>query len=347
MRNPSWTKISVSLVALAALYTSQQSPAAADTCLAAPNSAAPNGQHWYYRSDRATQRKCWFLRETITKPAATATAPSAGADTSARPAAPVEAARPTKPAAPSRPPRDASAQPIGASSIDANSGDATPVSTAPAQAEMESAEPFEPTSEPIVAATPWPAPQPAPVGAQKSDATPSGIAPAVISNTTEVRAAVKPEAVAQDDPKPVTAAAPDSPSTNSVAQDLLIIGLAATLAGAVSVIIAMLRRRKPTTKAANFNALAAALAAAVSANVAALRRRKVAKAKPADFSPRFGSKSDRQGIGRLSLQRRETKSPQSAPIQTSLVPEQLTMARPFVAPRRQERINRDWRARAE
>lgn len=36
-------------------------PARADDCVASPNSAAPSGQHWWYRTDRATKRKCWFL----------------------------------------------------------------------------------------------------------------------------------------------------------------------------------------------------------------------------------------------------------------------------------------------
>jgi hypothetical protein len=36
--------------------------ARADDCLAAPNSPAPQGSHWYYRSDRATLRKCWYTR---------------------------------------------------------------------------------------------------------------------------------------------------------------------------------------------------------------------------------------------------------------------------------------------
>lgn len=31
-------------------------------CVTAPNSAAPPGSHWYYRTDRTQQRKCWFLR---------------------------------------------------------------------------------------------------------------------------------------------------------------------------------------------------------------------------------------------------------------------------------------------
>jgi hypothetical protein len=34
---------------------------AADGCVAAPNSQAPNGRHWWYRTDRVTKRKCWFL----------------------------------------------------------------------------------------------------------------------------------------------------------------------------------------------------------------------------------------------------------------------------------------------
>ena len=36
--------------------------ARADDCLAAPNSPAPQGSHWYYRMDWAKQRKCWYLR---------------------------------------------------------------------------------------------------------------------------------------------------------------------------------------------------------------------------------------------------------------------------------------------
>ena len=34
----------------------------ADDCLAAPNAPSPQGRHWYYRLDWATQHKCWYLR---------------------------------------------------------------------------------------------------------------------------------------------------------------------------------------------------------------------------------------------------------------------------------------------
>jgi hypothetical protein len=36
--------------------------AGADDCLKAPSSPAPAKAHWYYRTDRAQQRQCWYLR---------------------------------------------------------------------------------------------------------------------------------------------------------------------------------------------------------------------------------------------------------------------------------------------
>jgi hypothetical protein len=36
--------------------------ARAEDCLAAPNSPAREGTRWYYRTDRITQHKCWYMR---------------------------------------------------------------------------------------------------------------------------------------------------------------------------------------------------------------------------------------------------------------------------------------------
>jgi hypothetical protein len=36
--------------------------ALAADCLTAPNSSAPPNSHWYYRTDRIQQRKCWYIR---------------------------------------------------------------------------------------------------------------------------------------------------------------------------------------------------------------------------------------------------------------------------------------------
>jgi hypothetical protein len=35
--------------------------AKADECLSKPNGASPRGSHWYYRVDRPTRRRCWYL----------------------------------------------------------------------------------------------------------------------------------------------------------------------------------------------------------------------------------------------------------------------------------------------
>ncbi len=49
-----------------------------DTCLRAPKGVAPQGKHWYYRTERPAMRKCWYLAEkglTVTQRAAARTAP--------------------------------------------------------------------------------------------------------------------------------------------------------------------------------------------------------------------------------------------------------------------------------
>ena len=49
----------------AALAIGSGSALAAD-CLTKPSRDAPSGQHWYYRLDRGTDRKCWYLHATVT-----------------------------------------------------------------------------------------------------------------------------------------------------------------------------------------------------------------------------------------------------------------------------------------
>jgi hypothetical protein len=34
---------------------------AGNDCIAKPNSAPPQGSHWYYRVDRTANRRCWYL----------------------------------------------------------------------------------------------------------------------------------------------------------------------------------------------------------------------------------------------------------------------------------------------
>ena len=48
-------------IALAAVNVTVKPSLAADDCLAGPNTAAPQGSHWYYRLDRLTHRQCWYV----------------------------------------------------------------------------------------------------------------------------------------------------------------------------------------------------------------------------------------------------------------------------------------------
>jgi hypothetical protein len=59
--------------------------ARADHCLSVPNYLAPQGSHWYYQLDWATQRKCWYLRA-FGPPAQQAAAPAPGASLNSMPA---------------------------------------------------------------------------------------------------------------------------------------------------------------------------------------------------------------------------------------------------------------------
>lgn len=64
----------------------------ADNCLSAPKGAAPAGSHWYYRLERSTKRKCWYVRGESDKVAKAAPAQQASPP-------PAEAANPPQPAA--------------------------------------------------------------------------------------------------------------------------------------------------------------------------------------------------------------------------------------------------------
>jgi hypothetical protein len=46
----------------AALALGTNTALAAAECLTEPNHDPPQGSHWFYRVDRATDRRCWYLR---------------------------------------------------------------------------------------------------------------------------------------------------------------------------------------------------------------------------------------------------------------------------------------------
>lgn len=85
-------------VAIDSAYA-ENTPAHADNCLAGPKGASPAGQHWYYRLERGTKRKCWYLHATeqvehrsvvkhhAAAPAGANAAPAPGPQIAAAPAA--------------------------------------------------------------------------------------------------------------------------------------------------------------------------------------------------------------------------------------------------------------------
>ena len=51
----------VVVAALAAVVQTGEAEDATSECISRPNKAAPRGSHWWYRIDRSTQRRCWYL----------------------------------------------------------------------------------------------------------------------------------------------------------------------------------------------------------------------------------------------------------------------------------------------
>jgi hypothetical protein len=59
----------VAIVLVAAIGVSAPVDGAyANNCVAAPKAPSPHGQHWYYRVDRSSGHKCWYLHGFLLRP---------------------------------------------------------------------------------------------------------------------------------------------------------------------------------------------------------------------------------------------------------------------------------------
>jgi hypothetical protein len=305
---------SIPAAAIAALMTAflaghGGSYAAPNDCLAAPNGAAPSGQHWFYHLDRANNRKCWYLRDIGTAAAKGSAGPSQQAGNAAptKPEPSVAAAKSAaalqsvpRPAL-SQPAADASASSPPAAARSSAFGAAT--SAPPARAtpvDVQAAMPSQPAAAPG-AGTPWSDPPPPPAAPVVA---PSQPAPSAVTDPPLRRTPVRKRSVATNQTQ-TNAAAPvlDKAASMSVAQNVLVMLLAALLAGGVFATFAMLRRRKPVNIRAGSS------------------------------GPRFGSRLEREDGLWLKWPRRGHDSQPTAPIQTSLIPQQVSVTRQSV-PRR-------------
>jgi len=188
------------LAMLTLAAASAQYSARAEDCLAGPNAQAPQGSHWYYRLDRATHRKCWYVgahRARTHRAAATAE--------ERRPAAPVraEVADDDVPAA-----ADAAPQPAFAPRLPAGAPTASadpPSLAARATAGLRSAEAQSAKAD----AAPAESAPPAPAAAAPA---PERIGPRSVQTTTERMRA--PEPAKPPAPAAPEAAPPAPPASN-------------------------------------------------------------------------------------------------------------------------------------
>lgn len=78
----------VSFISVTSMSASAEPAAESESeCLAAPKATTPAGAHWYYRLEKGTKRKCWYLSDAgaKVKPAAKATSPHVATEQDAPP----------------------------------------------------------------------------------------------------------------------------------------------------------------------------------------------------------------------------------------------------------------------
>jgi hypothetical protein len=125
-------------VAVAAPTRSGRAEPAAADCLSQPGGTAPQGSHWYYRTDRSANRRCWYL------------APQREKASEAREVAP------SKPQPPSRPIAEPKAEPPAQPLV--RTATPVPFVPMPSQSLPAPAAAIEPEPAPAAAVEPEPAP---------------------------------------------------------------------------------------------------------------------------------------------------------------------------------------------
>ncbi|MCK1654359.1 hypothetical protein IVA88_23365 [Bradyrhizobium sp. 149] len=184
---------------------------AASDCLGSPKGAAPQGQHWHYRLERATKRQCWYLRA---EGKATQTAQAA----------------PDTPTADSTAPQQHSVQDARAEYLTPQSIAApkTPAQAGPAPTQAAASPSADANAQQPAVAARWP------------DASTASAAPAAEPSPAPVAVAAQPSAKPAKSPAPIALAAADSTAdkpTGSLQMLLLVIGGALALAGILASII--------------------------------------------------------------------------------------------------------------
>ena len=167
-------------LSLGALAPTSGTAQAAGACNAAPKPTAPAGSHWYYRTDRAAGRKCWYLAAEGSKGriAAPRVAATPDTDADAEPAAPPMAEVAARLTEPLLSPPPAAAAPV--STIVSQAAPSAPLQGPPGDSVQRGDEPTSAASaqEPAANAAPEPmADQPPAAAPAASAAATSTAAP--------------------------------------------------------------------------------------------------------------------------------------------------------------------------
>jgi hypothetical protein len=220
---------------------------AAETCLAAPKGAAPQGSHWYYRLERGSQRKCWRLVQKDQKgqSAAAQAAPQGDADDDAEDPPAPQAAKKSGGRVTAPQPKAAQALATKDASDTENTSDTT-AATQPVQWPDPPANMMQRPDAPS---------PPAPPEQTQSDAP----APAAIAPQPVHPAAIAPQPVQQPVAAADSAAAvPAASGTFALQLAFVVIALLSLLACAIFYIASARRRRTDVlNKAQHLNALPA------------------------------------------------------------------------------------------
>ncbi|MGB9367352.1 MAG: hypothetical protein WCE79_15195 [Xanthobacteraceae bacterium] len=247
---PAIAAFTVAASAIALAGASEAAPD--DACLRAPKGVAPQGQHWYYRTERPSVRKCWYLAEkglTVTQRAAARTAPQDESDEETdTPATPLASA-PVAPAAKGLPAPAANVSPTPVASAPAAPPAEPPAPVITTLTTRNVSNPSEIARAPIASdSTPTPAANLALTTTAVAEATPAGAVSTLVERMSGDKQALA--AVAEQPPAaPATGVAISEPageSTETMSTLQLLLGaiaLTGFLASGLFLVMALLRRR--------------------------------------------------------------------------------------------------------
>jgi len=139
---PALAALTFAASAIALASASYAAPA--ETCLGAPKGVAPQGSHWYYRIDRPSSRRCWYLAEKgqkVARRAAPRPMPQAEPDEETETARAPAASVPDTPAANVPPAPAAEPRPVITTLVTRNVSNTEQIAQAQAPSTPDSAQP--------------------------------------------------------------------------------------------------------------------------------------------------------------------------------------------------------------